>query len=248
MRWMAPPDRREITLLLFSLTVFALAYNIDHSIRLLGLDPVATQGIIYRRLGLGGSPIIDTHGRKPPGWRDNLEKDIFGDWPWDEGHVAGDGAERSQSKGTGRYGAIWLGRKETGDVGGKVFGHRTVDEALSWWGDQIPQTKLVGHVPGMFSDTVFTEIASDFVFLGLVSVFLSCLTIYYNQDTPSSTKSFCSMEQSPSSPTTLILFHLYHPYMHPRDLESTNGNSYQPPKQKQNLEIMAASKCSSVVF
>lgn len=150
MRWTAPPDKRELTLILFSLTIFTLSYNLDQSFRFLGLDPAAP-GSLRSRLGLGGGvghKTIDKDGRKPPGWRDALETEIYGEWAWDVGHVAGDGAERSQAKDTGRHGALWLGRRETGEVAGKVFGHTTVDEGIKWWNEDVPQTTLVKHAPG----------------------------------------------------------------------------------------------------
>jgi hypothetical protein len=148
MRWTAPPDRREIALILFSLTVFLVSYNIDSSIRIFGLDPETTYGLVLSSLGFGNSKIIANDGRKPPGYRDALEDEIFGPWGWDEGEVAGDGAERSQLKVTGRHNAMWLGREETGVLGGKVFGDTTVNEGFLRWQEDIPQSKLVRHVPG----------------------------------------------------------------------------------------------------
>jgi hypothetical protein len=147
MTWTAPPDRREITLILFTVSVFIFSYNLDISLRLLGLDP-STQGAVFSKLGLGGTTAIDKDGRKPLGWRDSLENTVFGDWAWDEGHVAGSGAERSQEKGTGRYGAQWLGRSETGDVSGDIFGRTSVHDVLDRW-DSVPMTKVVKHTPGV---------------------------------------------------------------------------------------------------
>lgn len=37
--WMAPPTRRELTLLLFSLTVFMFSYNLETSLGLVGVHP-----------------------------------------------------------------------------------------------------------------------------------------------------------------------------------------------------------------
>ncbi|RDB30838.1 hypothetical protein Hypma_005828 [Hypsizygus marmoreus] len=148
MRWTAPPDRREITLVLFSLTLFFLAYNFDNSIRLFGFDPEATHGVVLSTLGLGSSKFISKDGRKPAGWRDALEDEIFGSWGWDDDHVAGDGAERSQLNGVGRHGAMWAGRKETGELGGRTFGETTVNEGFVKWGDEIPRSSLIRHVPG----------------------------------------------------------------------------------------------------
>jgi hypothetical protein len=146
MKWTAPPDRREITLVLFSLTVFILSYNLDISLRLLGLDP-STQRAIFNTLGLGELTVIEKDGRKPLAWRDSLENTISGDWRWDEKHVAGSGAERSQEKGIGRYGAQWLGRSETGEVSGEVFGEKSVNDGIVHW-DMIPRSTVLQHTPG----------------------------------------------------------------------------------------------------
>lgn len=77
-----------------------------------------------------------------------MEHQIYGKWAWDQGHIAGDGLERSQEKGVGEFGAMWLGRKEVGDLGGERFGRKGVKEGLRRWGDNVPETKLVRHVPG----------------------------------------------------------------------------------------------------
>lgn len=148
MRWTAPPDRREITLLLFALTVFTVSYNLDTSIRLLGFDPAATEGAVLSRFGLGGTKLIEKDGRKPAGRRDALEKEIFGDWGWDEGHVAGDGRERSQAKGTGRHGAVWASTSDTNKVGVNEQVSPTVNDGLKWWNEDLPETVLMKHVPG----------------------------------------------------------------------------------------------------
>lgn len=148
MRWLAPLDRREITLILFSLCTYFLAFNFETSLRLLGIDPLASQGAFFRKIGLGKTKLIGNDGRKPQGWRDALETEIFGDWRWDENHIAGDGEERSQSSGNGRHGATWIGSQAAGDLLGEVFGNITVDQALQVWGEDIPQTKVVKHVPG----------------------------------------------------------------------------------------------------
>lgn len=95
--------------------------------------------------------MIGKDGRKPPGWRDSLETAIFGDWTWGEGHVAGDGSERSQPKGTGRHGATWVESPRAVEVDEAPFGDSTLQNALQRWGDDLPQTRLVKHASGMLS-------------------------------------------------------------------------------------------------
>ena len=143
MGWFSPPTRREISLLLFSFTVFVFAYNID-----ITLSP---HNLVFRKLGLSSSSVIGKDGRRPPGWRDRLEDEIFGEWRWEEGHVAGEGPDRRRERGTDRYGAQWLGRNEIGDVVGEIYGTTTADNAILRWGDDVPITTMVRHVPGQQS-------------------------------------------------------------------------------------------------
>ncbi|KAJ6595851.1 hypothetical protein DFH09DRAFT_974054 [Mycena vulgaris] len=145
MRWTAPPTRREISLVIFSVTVFALSYNIDSSIRLIGLN---RQNAVFNRLGLGGSANIGPDGRRLLPSADPLEDMIYGDWAWDPNQIAGDGRERSQGKGVGRYQAMWVGKRDAGPPTSKSLGETTVDQAFWRWGDAVPRAKVVKHVPG----------------------------------------------------------------------------------------------------
>ncbi|KAJ3506355.1 hypothetical protein NLJ89_g6912 [Agrocybe chaxingu] len=150
MRWSAPPERREIALVLLSLIAYFFAYNLDASLNLIGVDPQATQGALFRNIGLGKTRVIGPDGRKPPGWRDPLEMDIYGEWQWEEGHVAGEGKERSQPTVSGRHGATWRAQQEMMNTspGDQSFSESTVDNALQRWGEDVPQTQVVKHVPG----------------------------------------------------------------------------------------------------
>ncbi|KAJ7666155.1 hypothetical protein DFH06DRAFT_1295308 [Mycena polygramma] len=150
MRWTAPPTRREISLIIFSLTVFALAFNIDSSVRLAGLH----------RLGVGRTK-IGADGRRLPAARDALEKAIYGDWAWDAENIAGD-LQRSQAKGVGRHGAMWLGKR--GAVTSRSLGETTVDQAFWRWSDALPRTKLMKHVPG------YTVIDNVILFNGSMNI------------------------------------------------------------------------------
>ncbi len=149
MGWLSPPDRRETSLLFFCLVVYILAYNLETSLQLLGVDSVATSGAVLSSIGLGKTRTIDRDGRKPKGWRDKLELDIFGDWGWDQGHVAGNGDERTQKPGTGPHGATWVSKAEAGELSGKLFGEVSVDQAIQRWQDNVPSTKVLKHTAGM---------------------------------------------------------------------------------------------------
>ncbi|KAF8068730.1 hypothetical protein FPV67DRAFT_1087364 [Lyophyllum atratum] len=162
MRWTAPPDKRELRLIVFALTAFLLSYNVDNSIRLFGFDPEVAHGAVLSSLGLGSSKVIAPDGRKPAGWRDALEDEIFGKWAWEAGQLAGDGEERSQQLGVGKHGAMWAGTKEVGDLRGKRFGETTVNDGFVRWEDAIPQSKLVRHISG------FSILDNVFIFNGTV--------------------------------------------------------------------------------
>ncbi|KAF5381298.1 hypothetical protein D9615_008391 [Tricholomella constricta] len=164
MRWTAPPDKREIWLLIFALTVFLFSYHLDNALWLLGYDPETAHGVVLSSLGIGSAKLIAPDGRRPPGWRDSLEDEIFGSWGWEEGQLAGDGAERSQELGVGMHGATWAGRKEVGELRGRRFGERTVNDGFVRWGEEIPQSKLVRHVSG------YSILDNVFIFKGKVYI------------------------------------------------------------------------------
>ena len=94
--------------------------------------------------------IIGADGRRPPGWRDPLEGEIFGNWKWDEGHTAGNGEERQKLK-LEKGGAIWLGHAHAaiGETQ-EILGEGTARDAYFHWGEQLPKARVVKHVPGAF--------------------------------------------------------------------------------------------------
>ncbi|THV02769.1 hypothetical protein K435DRAFT_652613 [Dendrothele bispora CBS 962.96] len=143
MRWLSSPTRRELTLIIFCLTIFTLAYNVDNSIRFLGFD--ATQEAVLSRLGFGPIAILKD-GRRPSGWRDTLENVIYGAWEWKDGQVAGGEDDIGQEKGAGVHGAIWMSRKEMQSTWS--FDGPSVNDGFLKWSDAIPTTSLVYHRPG----------------------------------------------------------------------------------------------------
>ncbi|KAG5331512.1 hypothetical protein C0989_008028, partial [Termitomyces sp. Mn162] len=102
--------------------------------------------MVLRSLGFGNSRVIASDGRRPPGWRDPLENEIFGTWAWEEDEVAGDGAERSQEVGKGNHDAAWLGRKGVGELRGGSLGDVTVNDGFLRWGEDIPKSRLIRHI------------------------------------------------------------------------------------------------------
>lgn len=179
MRWNAPPERREIGFILLCFLAYFFAYNIEVTLQVLGIDAAATKakGAVLSRLGVGNA-VIGEDGLRPAGWRDKLELEVFGDWEWTPGHVAGDGLERSQSKGSGRHGAQWLAQKDVPEIAGiqKPFGDSTVNDALQHWGGDLPQTRVVNHASGVSIDL------SSFVFsfLNKVQGTLFSITCIYS--------------------------------------------------------------------
>jgi hypothetical protein len=157
MRWTDPPTRREVTLVLFGITVFVLAFNLDNSLRLVGLDPVITEGAVLRKLGYPSThDEIGIDGRKPSMLDDPLEKQIFGDWEWKEGFVSGDGSEGHQVKGDEKYGASWKNPKE---VVIPNTGRRASEPLERWW--TPPTTEVRKHVRGACTFTTAVQATFD---------------------------------------------------------------------------------------
>ncbi|KZT23705.1 hypothetical protein NEOLEDRAFT_1179922 [Neolentinus lepideus HHB14362 ss-1] len=159
MTWLAPPTRREVSLVLFCLTAFILGYNLEVSLSSVGLD-ASRRAAISKRLGMGENQGFERDGRRPKAWRDQLEKDIVGDYEWREGEVMrtwGEGHEwerygykfsdlRDEDI-TWKHAASVLGpQKGLEDV--TVVGPSNPDEGKLTWGIDMPTSRIVTHVPG----------------------------------------------------------------------------------------------------
>ena len=161
--WISPPTRRELTLLLFCPTLFIVAFNASSSFRLIGLDSSA-----FIPFSSHPTP-IGLDGRRLEGHRDRLEAEIFGEWEWEPGRIAGIkeaestrllhgrsyGHPDAYLRGEGRSGeqAMWLrglgdGRYDRGEV---ELGSTSVNDDFVRWGEDVPRTMLVQHVPGTSS-------------------------------------------------------------------------------------------------
>jgi hypothetical protein len=153
--WTTPPTRRELTLLLFCVTVFIVAYNANTSLRLIGIG-----------IDSASRPAsIGPDGRRPEGDRDHLENEIFGEWDWDPGHIAAVKEAESARvmhgktydnpdayiRGEGKTGeqTMWLQGVAEGHYGqGEGLGSTSVNDGLVHWGEDVPRTELKRHVPG----------------------------------------------------------------------------------------------------
>ncbi|KAL1949057.1 hypothetical protein VTO73DRAFT_10863 [Trametes versicolor] len=155
--WTAPPTRREITLLLFSLTIFVLSYNLEASLGIVGVHPQKLTSSYLSSLGLGAKdPGFDLDGRRPKEWRDELENLIAGDWEWREGEVSGVARGSAATSGLGRTGMIYNfgGVKKVSrsshleDRGVSLDTGVTVKDQFIKWGKDVPETAVVTHTPG----------------------------------------------------------------------------------------------------
>ncbi|KAI0828641.1 hypothetical protein BC628DRAFT_83933 [Trametes gibbosa] len=155
--WTAPPTRREITLLLFSLTIFVLSYNLEASLGIVGVHPQKLTSSYLASLGLGSKdPGFDSDGRRPKEWRDELENIIAGDWEWREGEVSGVARGSSSTSGLGRTGMIYNfgGTKKVSrssqleDKGVSINAGVTVKDQFVKWAKDVPETSVVAHTPG----------------------------------------------------------------------------------------------------
>ncbi|KAL0960064.1 hypothetical protein HGRIS_011712 [Hohenbuehelia grisea] len=164
MRWPSPLDRRELSLILFAITVFTLSYNLENSVGLLGLDPIAKQGAVFSKLGFGGKSIIAEDGRRPPEWIDSMERKILGSWGWKKGRVAGDGLERSKAKDGDQYSAMWMSHDDIAPLTNKQLDSSPAHTALDSWGSNIPTTRLIKHAAGYtILDNVFLHNGSVYL-------------------------------------------------------------------------------------
>ncbi|KAI0754406.1 hypothetical protein C8Q80DRAFT_1138876 [Daedaleopsis nitida] len=151
--WAAPPTRREVTLLLLSLTIFVLSYNLETSLGLIGVRPQRLSTSYLAKIGLGTrDPGFDADGRRPAQWRDELEDLIAGDWEWREGEVSGHARSMSSVSG-GSAMAYNFGmlrrRKRRIEKGEREVGlSRSMKEQFIKWGKKVPHTKIVAHTPG----------------------------------------------------------------------------------------------------
>jgi hypothetical protein len=157
--WTSPPTRRELTLILFCVTIFIVAYNASTSLRLIGIDSSSLLPFSSRPAPIGPD------GRRIESYRDRLENEIFGEWDWEPGHMAGvkeaesarllHGKAHSDPdayiRGEGQSGeqAMWLQGVGGGHyMLGEGLGSTSVNDEFVRWGEEVPRTELRQHVPG----------------------------------------------------------------------------------------------------
>ncbi|GJE94842.1 hypothetical protein PsYK624_110180 [Phanerochaete sordida] len=154
--WVSPPTRREVTLILFSLTIFVLSYNLETSLRLAGVSPAKLATSKYLSAVIS-DPGFERDGRRPQAWRDDLERLIAGEWTWEAGQIAG--VERGEvgiiGAGTSQRTIYNVGAdRKAGraavrlDPGVGLAQGVTVNEQFTRWEREVPRTSAVAHVPG----------------------------------------------------------------------------------------------------
>lgn len=115
------PTRRELTLLLFCLTVYILFYNVDTSLHLVSVSPSHTVQNSSAISLLGQHGLYRPDGRRKPEFFDEMEREMLGDWEVD---------------GPNKY---------VYDLGPHG---RTAHQFQFSWNRSPPPTEILAHVPG----------------------------------------------------------------------------------------------------
>lgn len=153
-------NRREITLVLFSVMIFVVFYNFDAT-----SDFFANPNLP----GISSNPTADG----------GLDMDIYGDWVSDERKISSV-HKQQEGKEDGSQGDIWLKTDRVPEAQKQViFGNIGVNDGFMHWGKDIPETRIVKHVAGfsimdnviMCNGTIFivTDSPSSFPSLGSIA-------------------------------------------------------------------------------
>ncbi|KAE9400511.1 hypothetical protein BT96DRAFT_919370 [Gymnopus androsaceus JB14] len=136
MRWLAPPTRREIAILLFAQRSSRLPTTLNTPLDC-RFRRFNYAGVILSRLGYAPSVILKD-GRRPLGWRDQLDDTIIGNHDWNDGEA---------SHWFWPHSAMWIGKKQLNQLWPPT-NEPGVSSGFWRWNDQVPTTTLVKHVPG----------------------------------------------------------------------------------------------------
>lgn len=118
MVWYSPPSRREVSLLLFSLTTFVLFYNLESSFS----TDVTSQS--SHKVANGTS-------------NEDWDEAIYGDWAWEEARVAENARKQTKNRT-----AVAVSFHP------QIFGSVGVNDGILDWAEDVPTTKVLKHVPG----------------------------------------------------------------------------------------------------
>ncbi|KAH8103052.1 hypothetical protein BXZ70DRAFT_927885 [Cristinia sonorae] len=198
-RWLAPPTRRELTLLVFAFSLFVLSYNLETSLRLVGVSRDTLDSLNAKYIGIGtNDPGLEADGRRPLAWRDELERLIAGDWEWKEGHIAAlehaqDSLSLAEAERQGLSYVYNAGKDTSRTAGSEVAGVGVTSGITGMeqilkinWGKEGAQTRALAHVPG------YTILQNVFVMNG---------TFFLVTDSPASLPPLGSIASSSLVPT-----------------------------------------------
>lgn len=137
-------NRREITLVLFSVMIFLVFYNFDAT-----SDFLANPNLP----GMSSNPTADG----------GLDMDIYGDWVSDEKHISS--VHEQQEKEDASEGDIWLKTDRIPEAQKQViFGNIGVNDGFMHWGKHIPETRIVKHVAGGCAAIAYGRITGYIVY------------------------------------------------------------------------------------
>lgn len=131
MPWYSPPTRREISLIFFSLTVFVLFYNLESS---------------FTSSPLSGKWPTSQANSKGAGAKKDWDDVIYGDWTWEEVQVAENAQKQALDKPKFAVAASFRPQ---------VFGSVGVNDGILDWGDDVPTTTVLKHVPGAWRVSIY---------------------------------------------------------------------------------------------
>ena len=134
MAWHSLPSRRESTVIIFSITIFVLFYNLESS---------------FERLrARQGSTVTGPVGEGSVNW----EKVLYGDWTWEEQQVAKNAQARREELAKNST-SLW-GPRERGLITQhpEIYGTVGVNDGYVNWGDKLPTTTVMKHVPGKYKE------------------------------------------------------------------------------------------------
>lgn len=132
MAWYSPPSRRESVIVLFAITIFVLFYNLESSFEHLQV--------------IRGPAVKQSKGEGSVNW----EKELYGDWTWEEQQVAKNAQARREELAKNST-SLW-GPRERGLITQhpEIHGKVGVNDGYVNWGSGLPTTTVVKHVPGKY--------------------------------------------------------------------------------------------------
>ncbi|KAI6107589.1 hypothetical protein EDD17DRAFT_1528370 [Pisolithus thermaeus] len=149
MAWYSLPTRREISIVLFSLTIFVLFYNLESSFQQLQTRQGWVAQGVSKQSGVAASV--------------NWEEELYGDWTLEELQVAKNAQSRHQES-VKNSTSLWGSRERAStNFHSEIYGTVGVNDGYIHWNEDLPTTTIIKHVPGstildhvfLFNGTVY---------------------------------------------------------------------------------------------